>query len=509
MTRPNVLFLMTDQQRFDTIQALGNSRIRTPNLDRLVSRGVSFTNAYSTCPVCMPARLTLRTGREPALTGCHANGGATPAPGQPAGIEERCGAYLARTMSELGYRSFGVGKFHPIGGDFDLGYEVHGWSEELYGSEEGRSADGYAQFIRDEFPAFDFLEMPHGERSEMYYVPQMAATPPEATVEWWTAREAIREIKRADERPWFGMVSFVGPHPPCAPPQPFNRMYDPDAMPEQINSDRALDEIDRFIPWHRHLIWGDTIVESPLCQKIFRARYYGEISYIDQCIGAILDAVEARADADNTLICFVSDHGDFLGDHHAVQKESFLEQSAHIPFLLSWPAKLPRDVRHDELVCLTDCFAIATAAAGACEERDGIDVLGMLAGMRSPRQSLIGTYGKPGTDAFKAMVRHERWKYLWFSNGGHEVLFDLAADPNESCNLAEQHPQMLAQLRGELIQHCRAPTLVPALAGDQLLALPQQDRERRRHKQMARHLGVSDYPDDPSELLGAWVPISA
>ena len=108
--RPNVLFIMTDQQRADTIAALGNDRIYTPNLDRLVRRGVSFTNAYTTCPVCVAARLTIRTGRQPRRTGVYGNSPPTLVDGEPLAPEERCGPYLARTMRGLGYRTFGIGR---------------------------------------------------------------------------------------------------------------------------------------------------------------------------------------------------------------------------------------------------------------------------------------------------------------------------------------------------------------------------------------------------------------
>lgn len=158
--RPNVLFVMTDQQRYDTIAALGNERIHTPNFDRLVESGVSFTNAYSQIPVCVPARYNLRTGREPTTIDYHGNGG----PGPDAeSMEERAGAYLARTMGDRGYRTFGIGKFHTTPRDEDLGYEVHLHSEETYGTAENRTEhDAYGSFLAEEFPEYDFLEQPQG-----------------------------------------------------------------------------------------------------------------------------------------------------------------------------------------------------------------------------------------------------------------------------------------------------------------------------------------------------------
>ena len=404
--RPNVLFVMTDQQRFDTIAALGNGQVHTPSMDRLVRRGLSFTHAYSTCPVCVPARYTIRTGCEPPTTRIFSNRHQAPAPGQADTITGRCGGYLAATMRELGYRTFGIGKFHSKPWNEELGYDLHLHSEELYDSPEQRAGDAYASWLHREHPEYDHLEALMGERTEMYYMPQMSAQPAHCAVEGWAAARAVEQLRAADPRPYFGFVSFVGPHPPFAPPVPFNRMYDPDRMPDPITGDLEIDHLDQTIPRMNDIIWAESINRPHA--RILKARYYGEISYIDACLGTILAAVEARPDADDTLICFFSDHGDHLGDHHAWQKESFFDASARIPFLVSWPARLARDQRRTELVCLTDLFGIATTAAGEPELREGRDVLGMVAGAAAPRDVLVGYYGLPGTDAFKVMVRDPR-----------------------------------------------------------------------------------------------------
>ncbi len=357
--KPNVLFIMTDQQRFDTIRALGNPLIYTPNLDRLARCGVVFTNAYSTCPVCVPARYTIRTGCEPPTTRTFFNGFAPPVAGQEAAMTARCGPYLAQTMKDLGYRTFGIGKFHTQPVEETLGYEVHLHSEELYGTPAERRRDAYASWIAQAHPAFDFIEGLMGERTEMYYMPQMRPMPAAITVERWATDRAVEQIRAADPRPYFALVSFVTPHPPFAPPIPFNRMYDPDRMPNPVCGDTKTDHMDEQIPWMNHLIWADDINESQA--RVLKARYYGAISFVDQCLGRILDAVESRHDAANTVICFFADHGDLLGDHHGWQKESFFEAACRVPFLVSWPAQLPERQQRGELVCLTDLFGIATA----------------------------------------------------------------------------------------------------------------------------------------------------
>lgn len=496
---PNILFVMTDQQRFDTIAALGNTGIYTPNLDRLVRRGLSFTRAYSTCPVCVASRYTIRTGRREPVTGIYANMRPDLVAGQPEAMEERCGPYLARTLRSRGYRTFGIGKFHASPWDEDLGYDVHLHSEELYGSPEHRSRDAYAAFIAREHPEYDFIECLMGERTEMYYMPQMSPTPAPVGVEAWAADRAVEQIRVPGTQPYFGFVSFVGPHPPLAPPIPFNRMYDPDRMPNPVRGTPDLDHLDEQIPWMNHAIWAEDINDSHA--RVLRARYYGEISYIDQCLGKILDAVEARGDAENTLICFFADHGDHLGDHNAWQKESYFEAACHIPFLVSWPARLPKNVRREDLVCLADLFAIATGASGVADTRDGMDVLGMVNGRVPPRDALTGFYGTPGTSLFKVMVRTGDWKYIYMANGGREQIFNVREDPHELTQRLETDPDVAAQMRDMTVAFLSRPNVDRALESGMLKRFSFEARPLIRIYQFDRSRGVTGFPENPAEVF--------
>ncbi|MBI2431626.1 MAG: sulfatase-like hydrolase/transferase [Candidatus Hydrogenedentes bacterium] len=497
--KPNILFLMMDQLRWDAIAAHGNPDIYTPNLDRLVQRGATFSNAYSPCPVCVPARYTIRTGRLPHTTGVYHNGAPDLVPGQPESMEARCGEYLPRRLQQLGYRTFGVGKFHTRPWDEELGYDVHLHSEEIYGSPDQRARDAYAKFIREQYPAYDFIEGLMGERTEMYYMPQMSPMPAPVTVEWWAADRAIEQIaQRDDDRPCFGFVSFIGPHPPLAPPIPFNRMYDPDRMPNPVRGAISIDHMDEQLPWMNYAIWAEDVIDSHA--RVLRARYYGEVSYIDHCIGHILDALEARGDGDNTLIVFFSDHGDHLGDHHAWQKESFFEASCRVPFLVSWPAAVAPGVR-TELADLTDLFGLAMAAAGAPEMRDGIDLLGVLAGAAAPREYVLGYHGIPGTPRFKVMVRDAEWKYIYFANGGHEQLFHLPSDPQELRQRAQDAPEELARLHSIAHKALSHPNIERALEAGELRKFPLGSRPLQRIYQFDPSRNVRGFPEHPADVL--------
>jgi arylsulfatase len=498
-TRPDILFIMTDQQRFDTIAALGNSHIYTPNMDRLVRRGISFSNAYATCPVCIPARYTIRTGCEPLTTCVFSNAIPKPKAGQAAEMEARCGSYLGRTMSRLGYRTFGIGKFHTYPWNEDIGYETLWRSEETY-HPPAREGDDYGSWLTREHPAFDFLEQPLGERTEMYYLPQRSPLPAELGAEWWMADRAMEEIaKSADQRPFFGFISFVGPHPPLAPPIPFNRMYNPDRMPDVVLGAVEEDQLDEEIPFMRYAIWADAI--NPTLARIVKARYYGEISYLDHCLGQILDAVEARPNSENVLICFFSDHGDLLGDHHGWQKSNFFEAACRVPLLLSWPAVLRMGASRNELISLADLFGIATEAAGACEMREGTNVLKMLRGECAPREYLIGLVEPPGSHDFKLMVMTDEWKYIFMANGGREQLFNLREDPNELSNCVRSASKIRNELNSLAVQACRGEGGKDALDEQKLRTFPFRERPRTRIYQFDRSRGVVGFPDRPEDAL--------
>lgn len=487
MEKKNVLFIMCDQFRYDCISALGNSVIRTPNIDRLVESGVSFQNAYSTCPVCVPARYTIMTGREPNITGCYCNETPAPLDGQADNMEERCGPYLARYMTDQGYRTFGIGKFHTIPDCYeDLGFETHMHTEELWETAEIKKRDAYAAFIRKQFPEYGHLDQLHGERSNMYYVPQLSAFSAENTVEGFVARLTIEELNKMDPRPFFGFVSFIGPHPPCAPPVPYNLMYDPDVMSNPVHGDPATDAMDEQIDFMNYTIWADEINDA--AARNIKSRYYGEISYIDACIGKILDNLEESGKRDNTVICFFADHGDHMGDHGAWQKETFFEASARVPFILCDPAASSRNTVTNDLVCLTDLFSIASTAAGFPETKDGSN---WAAGER--RQRVYGIYGRPGTRFFKIMIRSEKYKYIYMSNGGREQLFELARDRNESVNLTEQLPEVTELFQKEAFAYCQRDGLFAACAETRLKLFPFSSRPRKRIHQFEFSRGIDDF----------------
>jgi arylsulfatase len=500
MKKPNVLIILTDQLRYDALSMYGNSIVHSPHLEKLASEGIVCEKAYSPCPVCVPARYCIRTGREPLTTGYFQNEMPVYGDRQSSSTEDRCGTFLARTMRSLGYRTFGIGKFHTIPVEEDIGYDEYLRCEEMDGY-----PDAFAQHIWSH-PAYRHIEQLHGERTDMYYMPQTSPLPANLTAEHWAASESIRNIKKLDDRPFFGVVSFVGPHPPFAPPVPYNRMYDPDTMPDPIVGPQEIDHMDPRVAWNKYFVYAESIDAARF--RTLKARYYGEITYIDSCIGRILDVLDETGKASNTLVVFSADHGEFLGDHDAVQKENFFEQSCHVPLLVRWPEKIPSGGRLQDLVSLVDVFGLATSAAGGVQLRDGIDLLGILTDSNTKvtnigkRKILFGYSSTPGTLDFRMMGFDGIWKYIFHANGGGELLFNLACDPQEHINCINTHPEIGANMRTACIEKLQHPGGCAGVCNHDFKIFPRKTLDLQRCIQMNTYRHVHGFPKRPVETVG-------
>jgi arylsulfatase len=217
-TRPNILLIMTDQQRWDTIAALGNPIIRTPALDSLVGGGTTFTNAYTPSPVCVSARCALLTGMAPHRTGCTDN--------MP--MSQHLPSLMDR-LQEAGYQTHGVGKMHFTPDSNELwGFESRDISEEI--SALDTETDDFRHYLGEN--GYGYVDEPHGVRSEMYYIPQPSQLPAHLHNTAWVADRSVDFLARRDpERPFFLWTSFIKPHPPFESPTPWNKLYRAAEMP--------------------------------------------------------------------------------------------------------------------------------------------------------------------------------------------------------------------------------------------------------------------------------------
>ncbi|MFC1454090.1 sulfatase, partial [Verrucomicrobiota bacterium] len=308
LQKPNILVLFTDMQRADTIHALGNHVIRTPHLDRLVREGTAFTNCFSPSPVCVSARCCMHYGMYPQRTGLFSNGRM---------MDDNGSSYPA-VLGQNGYRTHAIGKCHFTPDTRALrGFQSRQTQEEGTSDPE---KDDYIAWLRDN--GYDYYE-PHGARGEMYYIPQVSTLPVEAHPSQWIGNEADRFIREssAQARPWCLFASFIHPHPPFAPPKPWHKLYRAPAMPLPLAVEHAPDLYTWINRFQNRYKYRDRGLDLNLL-RVIKAYYYATISFVDNQLGRILDALERTGQLDDTLIVFTSDHGEHLGDLGCFGKRS-------------------------------------------------------------------------------------------------------------------------------------------------------------------------------------------
>lgn len=435
MTRPpNILFVLTDQQRPDTIAALGNPLIRTPHLDRLVREGTAFDRAYTPSPVCVPARHALTTGRSPHRTGVADNLSAN-VPADPSIME---------VLAARGYQTHGVGKMHFVPqADWrkNWGFESRDLQEECC------LDDDYYPYLCQH--GYNHVLDPHGLRSEYYYVPQPSQLPEHLHGTTWVADRSIDFLRRRDRaRPFFLWTSFIKPHPPFESPNPWNRLYRSHEMPAPFVPENAAENLTFWNRVQNRYKYMDGGAHRHL-QRTQRAAYYAAISFIDFQMGRILAAL--GPEVDDTLVVFTSDHGELLGDFGCYGKRSMLEPSARVPLIVRQPGRFAAGRRCAEPVSLLDLFPTFNAAAGGAGGVDGETSadLALVARGGNGRTHVLSQFSQRATGLYLAAERD--WKYIYSAPDAKEWLFNTAADPRETENLAAE--PACARHRDRLKQH--------------------------------------------------------
>jgi len=451
---PNILLIITDSQRFDTIAALGNPIIRTPVLDRLVREGTSFTSAYTPSPMCVPARCALLYGQGPATTGCYDNVTGMPTDGRSSFVE---------ALSRAGYRTHCVGKTHFTPNPSALrGFQTREKQAEVASSPDD---DDYLRFLHDE--GFDHVCDPHGPRGETMTLPHPSQLPARLHPSNWVGDRTVAFIEEANvDQPWLAYASFVHPHPPWTPPNPWHRLYRPLQMPTPNvppNHESLWTWVNRD---ERRAVYRDQGVDWHLLRAM-KAYYYACISFIDFQVGKMMDALDRRGQLDDTLIIFLSDHGDHLGDYLTFHLGSMHDSCARIPMLLRWPGHLAPDARCDRPVTLLDVAPTVLAAAGGAHdlELEGDDLKAIAEG-HVARDAAYIQFLRAEKGIYAVVT--DDWKYAWSAGDDREFLFDRRHDPRETQNVADMPmtDDIQAELRRQLQTHLRSVGEETALEGD-------------------------------------------
>ena len=437
--RPNILLITTDQQRGDCLGIEGHPVLQTPYLDWVAASGVRFNHAYSACPVCVPARRTMITGRSAPNHGLMMNGNAPlPFPTLPG------------ELGKAGYETHLVGKGHFGPLPTEAGFETAVWAD----SPRSGVDNDYQRFLVDNGIDWPRASDAHGALSNGY-----PARPWHLEERFhfsnWVADGAVRFLtEREDDRPFFLMANFLHPHQPLTPPSFYYDKYLAMDLPEPCVGDwaRVYDEPVRGLepdPWR--------VSFDPVVMKQIRAAYYGSIEHIDHQIARFLMQYVLPS---NTVVIFLSDHGEMLGDHQWLRKRNPFEASARIPMLWKFPDRLGIPQRRvlEHSVELMDLMPTLLELAGV-EVPDTVDGKSLLPILKDEggdwRAYVHGECAAvPSTDSGMQYVTDGKRKFAWYPGRDEELFFDLEIDPNEMVNQvdATDRQEEVALWRSRMIE---------------------------------------------------------
>ncbi len=455
MNRPNVLWYCTDQQRFDTIAAWGSPHVCTPNIDRLAGRGTLFTHAYCQSPVCTPSRASFLTGMYPSAISVNQNG-------MPTFPEWYANRLISRLLADAGYYCGLVGKLHLASAAngqeprVDDGYEYFQYSHDHKGPDA--PGNDYAKWLRSigrdphellerpispkdyavgaNNPSFGGLKVPTEEHDNIPASVHQTKWCTEAAIDF------LEESTRRDQ-PWFLSVNPFDPHPPFDPPWEYYRRYDWESMP---GPHATKDSIARQVSLATSGIeFQSDAVERPIeeARKI-QAAYYAMIEQLDYEFGRVLDWLDERGEANNTIIIFMSDHGEMLNDHGLLLKGCrFYEGLVRVPLVITCADCHARGAMNDQLVELIDLVPTILEAIGMEMPYyvQGKSLMPQLWGEASTHRDFVRAeaFGviENKFQTLATMYRDHRWKLIRYHETEREELFDLVADPWEFVNLAD------------------------------------------------------------------------
>lgn len=463
MRRPNILILYTDQQRHDALGCNGNAHIHTPNLDQLAAEGLNADHYFVNHPVCMPSRVSFLTGRYPSSLGIYKNGTEVP----------HHWLTLPRILRQYGYRSANIGKLHFLNHanrDHRRVHPDYGFDHLEISDEPGCYDDAHRAFVRATAPDQldkisyglppaaqtwqDMLGGPdirHPQRKVL--AARASACRDDVTHTAFVATRTIDFIRdqQRSGQPFMAIAGFYSPHDPWIAPQRFLDLYDADALPLPAMPEHRRDKRPAHLP-------AETDVRSII------QGYYAMVSEVDHHVGRILDALEDTGEADNTLVLFTSDHGEWLGEHWRFGKGyPGHDAVSRVPFIARWPGRIEQPGRTcRDIVEAVDVAPMLLEAAGIPIEPSlqGRSLLPTLtAAAPHPRDSALIEFH----DA--RCLRTVSHLYV-AHNDGREFLYD------QTTPLGPYHDLSRQAEFAETLAHCRRRLLARMIE-----AAPQRDRQ--------------------------------
>jgi len=451
MTPPNVLVLLADQMRADVLGVNGSTTCRTPNMDELASAGANVAQAFTTTPLCSPARAALFTGRYPHSTGLIAN---THYPDSPIPRLPGSERLLFEHLTAAGYRCGYVGKWHLNVGDEAAEAKRRGIADFF----DHRAAE---HLVHERLGLPQREDVGGAQKTQEVPPPLLRAAPypEEYHHDFAIAEQAaamLRDYRRKGlaepNRPFMLVCSFYGPHFPLEVPEPYASLYDPDAVSKPPSFEDTFEGKPQGQRTHPllqlagHLSW-------PEWQRVI-ARYWAYVTFVDALIGRVLRALDELDLTDQTLVVVSSDHGEMAGHHRMFNKGPyFYEDVMRVPMVWRWPGTIRSlDQEQIGLMSLVDVLPTLLDLLNLHPMREAPPLQGI---SRAPNllgngsvggaqevfgETNVGDKVNPQTDA--RMIRTRRWKYIWRLEDTDE-LYDLVEDPNELRNLATAKEQRI------------------------------------------------------------------
>ena len=430
---PNLLILMSDEHSRKALGCYGNPLLKTPNLDRLAARGTLFSNAYTPCPICVPARAAFATGQYGHASGHWDN--ATPYIGEPKS--------WGHALQQAGVTVGSIGKLHYRNAEDDTGFDFQQLPMHLVGG-----VGDVLGCVREPLPVrwkTRTMAEKIGPGETSYTAYDRSIT--EAATSWISDQSAAE-----NDKPWALFVSMVAPHFPLIAPEEFYELYEAaGTMPSKL-----ADDPDH--PWlvaFRKCYPYDNFTDETT--RIALASYFGLVSFLDNNVGKILDSLDAAGLADNTRILYVSDHGDNMGERGLWGKSTLYEESAGIPMIAAGPG-IPSGRVSATPVSLVDVYPTVIDAMGLVPDgtdRPGRSLLEIANNPDDPERVVYTEYHAAGASGGAFMVRRGQWKLCYYIDMPPQ-LFDLAADPEELRDLGKSpdYADIRASLEADLRAIC-------------------------------------------------------
>lgn len=434
----NIVFIIGDDHSAEVIGAYGNDIVRTPNLDRMANRGVMFTRAYVSSPVCSPSRQSILTGRYPHATGVSLLQSSFP--------EEQ--VTIADHLAPLGFKTALIGKSHfnnNLNHGFDIKIEKRDYVNHI--------KENPPQILPDSIksrPPWKPFKDPANIWLNAEGLP--SAYYDEDDIGTYYAKQAVNYINKNKDDRFCLWLGFEEPHSPFNFPVEFANKYNP----EQINLPQGSEEDDRWVP----LVFKDLKEEE---RKGIIASYYSSVEYLDKNVGMVLDALDKAGLSESTLVIYVGDHGYLLNDHKRFEKHMMWEQAVRAPLIIQAGGKYGENRKESSMTEFIDLVPTIVEALGVepLQEAQGTSLIPLLIGKTDEHKKFV--FSEFLVDN-KAMVRTKDWKYI-FTSGKTDLgqgyatgnpppgithrLYDMNNDPNETKNLSHdpQYHKIIEELQ--------------------------------------------------------------